>query len=99
MSYETRQSIIRNVDISRTETGDWCFFCRRPRIDQESRERCKNIVKMVADTLAENVSTAEIVYSPILVDSERQADLVAQHLKRPESVVWSALLTPGHFHN
>jgi len=57
------------------------FSAGDPRIDQESRERCKNIVRMVADTLADNVSTAEIVYSPILVDSERQADIVAQQFK------------------
>ena len=36
---------------------------------------------MTADTIAENVSTVEVVYSPILVDSELQADIVAQQFK------------------
>lgn len=57
------------------------FSAGDPRIDEESRQRCKNILKMVADCLAENVSIAEIVYSPILVDSELQADIVAQQFK------------------
>ena len=56
------------------------FSAGDPRVDQESRERCRNIVKMVADIIAENVTTAEVVYSPILVDSELQADIVAQSL-------------------
>lgn len=58
------------------------FSAGDPRIDQESRSRCRNIVKMVADTLADNVTTADVVYSPILVDSETQADLVAQQFKQ-----------------
>jgi L-fucose isomerase len=37
---------------------------------------------MVADTLAEHVSTVDVVYSPILVDSESQADIVAQQFKQ-----------------
>ncbi len=58
------------------------FVAGDPRIDQESRERCRNIVKMTADMLAENVSTVEVVWSPILVDSERQADIVARQFKQ-----------------
>ncbi len=57
------------------------FSAGDPRIDQESRERCRNIVKMAADTVADNVSTVEVVWSPILVDSEVQADIVAQQFK------------------
>ncbi|MCP4403830.1 MAG: hypothetical protein GY801_41805, partial [bacterium] len=57
------------------------FTAGDPRIDRESRERCKNIVKMTADHLAEHVGTADVVYSPILVDSELQADIVAQQFK------------------
>ena len=53
-----------------------------PRIDAESRQRCKNIVRMVADTLAERLrlpdgSPARVVFSPVLVDGETQADTVA----------------------
>ncbi|PIE35430.1 hypothetical protein CSA56_04145 [candidate division KSB3 bacterium] len=68
------------------------FSAGDPRIDQESRQRCQNIVKMIADALAENVSTAEIVYTPILVDGERQADIVAQQFK--EAGVSSLVCAP-----
>lgn len=57
------------------------FSAGDPRVDQTSRERCRNIVKMTADTLAEKVSTVEVVWSPILVDSELQADIVAQQFQ------------------
>lgn len=68
------------------------FSAGDPRIDDQSRERCRNIVKMVADTLADRVTTAEIVYSTILVDSERQADIVAQQFK--EAGVSSLVCAP-----
>ncbi len=53
-----------------------------PRIDTESRQRCRNIVRMVAGILAERLklpdgSPARVVYSPVLVDGETQADTVA----------------------
>src|SRR5512143_3369478 len=56
-----------------------------PRIDTESRQRCRNIVRMVADILAERLklpdgSPARVVYSPVLVDGETQADTVAAQL-------------------
>jgi L-fucose/D-arabinose isomerase len=59
------------------------FIPGDPRIDAASRERCGNIGKMVADALAERVkmpdgSPARVVYSPILVDGEAQADVVAR---------------------
>lgn len=68
------------------------FSAGDPRIDDQSRERCRNIVKMVADTLADRVTTAEIVYSTVLVDSERQADIVAQQFK--EAGVSSLVCAP-----
>jgi L-fucose/D-arabinose isomerase len=62
------------------------FVAGDPRIDEPSRQRCRNIVKMVADVLAERVklpngSPARVVYSPILVDGERQADIVAKQFQ------------------
>ena len=57
------------------------FAAGDPRIDQDSRTRCRNILKMVADTLAEQVSTVDVIYTPILVDSESQADIVAQQFQ------------------
>ena len=57
-----------------------------PRIDPDSRKRCGNIVRMAADILAERVklpdgSPAKVVYSPILVDGEKQADIVAKQFQ------------------
>ena len=54
-----------------------------PRVDQESRVRAANIVRMVADRIAEAVRMpdgrpVEVVFSPVLVDGEKQADLVAR---------------------
>jgi len=59
------------------------FVAGDPRIDEESRQRCRNIVKMAADILAQRVklpdgSPARVVWSPVLVDGEPQADLVAR---------------------
>jgi len=62
------------------------FCAGDPRIDEPSRKRCQNIVKMAADILAERVkqpdgSAVEVVYAPILVDGEKQADIVAKQFK------------------
>ena len=58
-----------------------------PRIDSPSRTRSKNIVQMTADVIAENVcmpdgSPARVVWTPVLVDGERQADIVAQQFHK-----------------
>ena len=58
-----------------------------PRIDAPSRRRSRNIVKMVADVVAENVTMPDgrqvrVVWTPVLVDGERQADVVAQQFKK-----------------
>ncbi|MDH7480874.1 MAG: hypothetical protein QHH26_02710 [Armatimonadota bacterium] len=62
------------------------FCAGDPRIDAESRQRCRNIVKMTADILADRVklpngSPAKVVYAPILVDGEAQADIVAKQFQ------------------
>lgn len=62
------------------------FIAGDPRIDEQSRQRCRNIVKMVANVLAERVklpdgAPARVVYSPILVDGEPQADIVAKQFQ------------------
>ena len=63
------------------------FSAGDPRIDQVSRTRCQNIVKMVADSISGSVflpdkTSVSIVYSDILVDGEPQADIVAQQFRR-----------------
>ena len=54
-----------------------------PRIDAEARVRAGNIVRLVADLVADRVrmpdgSPVAVVWSPVLVDGEKQADLVAR---------------------
>ena len=62
-----------------------CATCD-PRIDEPSRKRCVNIVHHVADVLAERVKlmrgqSANVVWTPVLVDGEAQADIVARQFK------------------
>ena len=62
------------------------FVAGDPRIDAASRQRCRNICQMVADMLAARVklpdgSAARVVWSPILVDGEPQADAVAKQFQ------------------
>ena len=57
-----------------------------PRIDDESRRRAVNIVRMVADTVADRVTMPDgkpvtVVWTPTLIDGEKQADLVARQFK------------------
>jgi len=57
-----------------------------PRIDQASRERAVNIVEMTARVIADGVkmpdgTPARVVYTPVLVDGEPQADLVARQFQ------------------
>jgi len=57
-----------------------------PRVDEASRRRSRNIAGMVADAVAENVRMpdgrpARAVWSPVLVDGERQADIVARQFR------------------
>ena len=62
------------------------FATGDPRIDQPSRQRASHIVQMVADTIAERVrmpdgQPVEVVWTPLLVDGEKQADTVARQFK------------------
>ena len=57
-----------------------------PRIDDEARVRAGNIVRMVADRIAEAVrlpdgSPVDVVYSDLLIDGEPQADRVARQFQ------------------
>ena len=57
-----------------------------PRIDQASRERAGNIVHTIAEAIAAHVSMPDgrpvnVVWSPMLIDGETQADLLAQQFK------------------
>ena len=63
------------------------FSAGDPRIDQASRTRSQNIVKMAAETISGSVvlpdkTAIPVVYSDILVDGEVQADIVAQQFRK-----------------
>jgi L-fucose isomerase len=58
-----------------------------PRIDAASRERGKNVIKMVADTISGKVvlpdkTPVPVVYSDVQVDGEAQADVVAEQFRK-----------------
>lgn len=58
-----------------------------PRIDVDSRKRAQNIVGLVADAISGKVvlpdkTAVDVVYSDILIDSEKQADIVAQQFRK-----------------
>ncbi len=58
-----------------------------PRIDKASRQRAANIIKMAADIIADNVKLVDgtpvkVVYSDILIDGEKQADVVARQFEQ-----------------
>jgi L-fucose isomerase len=62
------------------------FATGDPRVDEASRTRCRNIVGMVADAVASEAkmpsgAPARVVWSPVLVDGERTADVVAQQFR------------------
>ncbi|MGI5819478.1 MAG: hypothetical protein ACOX9R_15420 [Armatimonadota bacterium] len=57
-----------------------------PRIDEESRTRAQNIIRMAANILADRVQMPDgtavpVVYSDVLIDGEPQADTVARQFK------------------
>jgi L-fucose isomerase len=57
-----------------------------PRVDKASRERSVNIVETLADIVAKEVkmpdgSPVDVVWSPVLIDGEKQADTVAAQFK------------------
>ncbi len=62
------------------------FATSDPRIDAESRARCVNITEMAANVIAERVklpdgTPVKVVWSPILIDGEKQADQVARQFE------------------
>ena len=81
MSNIKRLALSKTVK-SRVTTFGVCTLCD-PRIDAASRERAGNIVEMVADIVGKNVkmpdgSPVNVVWSPVLIDGEKQADIVAR---------------------
>jgi L-fucose isomerase len=63
------------------------FATSDPRIDEASRKRCQNIVKMTADTISGKVvlpdkTAVPVVFSTVLIDGEKQADIVAEQFRK-----------------
>ena len=63
------------------------FATSDPRIDDASRIRCQNIVRMAADVISGSLvlpdkTPVPVVYSTVLVDGEAQADVVAQQFRK-----------------
>ena len=84
MAKAQRLSMRRTVP-SRTMTFGVFATCD-PRLDEASRIRAANIVGMTADIVADRVKMpdgkpARVVWTPVLVDGEPQADIVAQQLR------------------
>ena len=62
------------------------FAAGDPRIDEAARKRTGNIVRMAADVIAAELTLPDgapvpVVWSPVLVDGEAQADLVASRFR------------------
>jgi L-fucose isomerase len=62
------------------------FATGDPRIDEDSRQRAANIAGMVAEVVAKGVrmpdgKAVNVVWTPVLVDGEKQADVVARQFK------------------
>ena len=69
----------RTVTFGVCATGD-------PRIDAASRKRAVNIIGLVAQEVAARVhmpdgKPVEVVWSPVLIDGEKQADIVADQFR------------------
>ena len=63
------------------------FATGDPRIDEDSRTRCQNIVEMAANVISGSVvlpdkTPVPVVYSTVLVDGEAQADIVAEQFRK-----------------
>ena len=84
------ESASKTITFGVLGTGD-------PRIDAASRQRAANIVKTVADLVAANVhmpdgTPADVVWTPLLVDGEKQADIVGRMFR--EAGVGAVICAP-----
>ncbi|HBF34132.1 TPA: hypothetical protein DDW35_06175, partial [Candidatus Sumerlaeota bacterium] len=68
-----------------------------PRIDQEARTRVGNIIEAIANYVAATVKMpngdpVKVVWSPLLIDAEKEADIVARQFK--DAGVDAVICTP-----
>ncbi len=76
---DTPESTPQVVTFGVCATGD-------PRIDEAARTRSANIVARIADIIANTVqmpdgTSVEVVWTPLLIDGEKEADIVARQFK------------------
>ena len=95
MAKAQRLPASKKADPSITTFGV-CAACD-PRIDKESRDRTANIIETIADLIATHVkmpdgTPVKVVWTPVLIDGEEQADIVARQFK--ESGVGAIVCTP-----
>lgn len=62
-----------------------CSTCD-PRVDEASRQRQLNIVEMIANKISSRIKVPtsdniRVVWSPVLIDGEKEADIVARQFK------------------
>ncbi len=87
---DTLESVPQVVTFGVCATGD-------PRIDQAARTRSANIIARIAGIIANSVqmpdgSPVQVVWTPLLIDGEKQADIVARQFK--EAGVNAIVCTP-----
>jgi L-fucose isomerase len=80
------KKLMQDVAATRGAVTFGVFATGDPRIDRESRQRAANIVGLVADVVAKSVrmpdgKPVDVVWTPVLVDGEKQADLVARQFR------------------
>lgn len=68
-----------------------------PRIDQAARDRTANVIETIANLIVKNVkmpnqTAVNVVWAPLLIDGEKQADIVARQFR--EAQVDAIVCTP-----
>ena len=95
------RSILRKLPASESSAAGGVTFgvCATsdPRIDEKARTRAANIVETVAAGIARQVcmpdgTPAEVVWTPMLVNGEKQADIVARQFR--DAKVDAVICTP-----
>lgn len=92
----SRKLTDRGCDRKKAVCFGVCAPCD-PRVDKASRQRTVNIIETIAGIISDRVrmpdgSLVEVVWSPLLIDSEPQADMVGRQFK--EAGVDAIICTP-----
>ena len=82
---KAKELLIESKAADKAVTFGICAACD-PRIDNDSRVRTVNIIKKIAGIVADQVKmpggeAVKVVWTPLLIDGEKQADAVADQFK------------------